>query len=128
VVDGHARPDDRKRQQVAGRPVVVVDGHQERQDRKRVHADALVPAKFTRDEVRDLGEEEAAPRRDRGDHEREPELVALHRAAHASKRPADAEERQHRDEQERGGDHLPGHAERRQEDDHVVGHARNLRP
>lgn len=61
-------------------------------------------------------------------HERKPELVALDRATHSSERSADAEERQHPNEHQCGGDHLPDHAEHGQEDDHVVGHTRNLKP
>ena len=48
----------------------------EQRDRERVHADALVPAQRAREEVRDLGEVEAAERRGQRDGEREPDRVA----------------------------------------------------
>src|SRR5438874_7094591 len=58
VVDRGARPDDRKRDQVAGRSVVATRGDQEREDRERVHQYPLEPAELARDEERDLRVEE----------------------------------------------------------------------
>src|SRR5262245_26732047 len=122
VVDGHARAHDRQRQQVPRDAVVVRERREQQDDRERVHADPLVPAELARDEVRDLGEEEAAARRDRGDEEPGPELVAPEHAAHEVERPAHAERGEEGDHDPRSDEHLADDCQRREEDDHVVRH------
>src|SRR5206468_12508052 len=102
---------------------IVKQPCEQRRDRERVHADALVPAKLAGNEVRDLGEEEAAAGGDRSDYEREPQLVALDATPQAPQRASNADERERPDEQKPGAENLSGDAEHRQGDDHVMSHA-----
>ena len=114
--------DDRERQHVAGRPAVVRERHERHDDRERVHEDALEPAQLAGDEVGDLGEEQAAEGRHRGDDEREPQLVAPHEVAREPQRPADPERGEQRGDEQRHGGDLTHDSERGEGDRHRVRH------
>src|SRR6185437_12164038 len=122
VVDRGAGSDDRERDQVARRPVVAARGNQEREDRERVHHHALEPAELAGDEAGDLRVEEAAAGRDRRDHEGSPQLVAPEQVADPVKRPADAHQREHADDDPEGDQHLSDDAEDGEEDHDVRRH------
>ena len=99
---------------------------EERHDRERVHADALEPAELAGDEVRDLGEEEAAARGDRRDDERSPELVAPEGRAERAQRASHTGECGEPDEDEEAGEHLADDAEDRERDDRVMRHGESF--
>src|SRR4029079_3299132 len=84
--------------------------------------DALVPAELAGDEPRGLREEEAAASGDRRDEEDAPELVALERHAHPVARWTEPDDPAQARQQQEPRQHLPDHAERGEEANHVVRH------
>jgi hypothetical protein len=122
VVDRHAGAHEGQRKQVTGDPEVAPDRREQCDDRQWVHADPLVPAELAGNEVRDLGEEEAAARRDRRDDEGRPQLVAPDRRTQGRQRPSQSHECSGSREEPQAGEHLARDAQRCQSDDHIVGH------
>ena len=114
VIDRDARADNRKRQEVAGGPVIAVPRDDQKEDRERVHADPLEPAELAWREARDLREEEAAAGGDRSHDEAAPQLVAPDPPADRVERGANAEEREQPHEQEQTDEHLTRDSESRE--------------